>query len=80
MIMEEMIGFFGWYNTLDVVPTIKTMRSFFEEIRHDELEKIKNKVSEEDFAKIEDMTRRMIGRLLHNPTVKLREFANPGRI
>ena len=78
MIMEEMIGFFGWYNTLDVVPTIKTMRSFFEEIRHDELEKIKNKVSEEDFAKIEDMTRRMIGRLLHNPTVKLREFAESG--
>jgi len=78
MIMEEMIGFFGWYNTLDVVPTIKTMRSFFEEIRHDELEKIKNKVSEEDFAKIEDMTRRMIGRLLHNPTVKLREFAETG--
>lgn len=78
MIMEEMVGFFGWYNTLDVVPTIKTMRSFFEEIRHDELEKIKNKVSEEDFAKVEDMTRRMIGRLLHNPTVKLREFAESG--
>jgi glutamyl-tRNA reductase len=78
LIMEEMIGFFSWYNTLDVVPTIKTMRSFFEEIRHDELEKIKNKVSEEDFTKIEDMTRRMIGRLLHNPTVKLREFAETG--
>lgn len=78
MIMEEMVGFFGWYNTLDVVPTIKSMRSFFEEIRHDELEKIKNKVREEDFAKIEDMTRRMIGRLLHNPTIKLREFAETG--
>ncbi len=78
IIMEEMIGFFAWYNTLDVVPTIKTMRSFFEEIRIDELEKIKNKVSDDDFAKIEDMTRRMIGRLLHNPTVKLREFAETG--
>ncbi|MEK6551856.1 MAG: glutamyl-tRNA reductase, partial [Bacteroidota bacterium] len=51
IIMEEMIGFFGWFNTLDVVPTIKTMRSFFEEIRNDELEKIKNKVSDEDFIK-----------------------------
>ena len=78
IIIEEMIGFFGWFNTLDVVPTIKTMRSFFEEIRHDELEKIKNKVSDEDFIKIEDMTRRMIGRILHNPTVKLREFAETG--
>ncbi|MFA7228099.1 MAG: glutamyl-tRNA reductase [Melioribacteraceae bacterium] len=78
IILEEMVGFFGWYNTLDVVPTIKTMRAFFEEIRHDELEKIKHKVSEEDYIKIEDMTRRMIGRLLHNPTVKLREFAETG--
>ncbi|TSA26438.1 MAG: glutamyl-tRNA reductase [Ignavibacteriales bacterium] len=78
IIMEEMIGFFGWFNTLGVVPTIKTMRSFFEEIRNDELEKIKNKVSKEDFIKIEDMSRRMIGRILHNPTVKLREFAETG--
>lgn len=78
IIMEEMIGFFGWFNTLGVVPTIKAMRSFFEEIRNDELEKIKNKVSKEDFIKIEDMSRRMMGRILHNPTVKLREFAETG--
>lgn len=78
IIMEEMIGFFGWYNSLDVVPTIKTMRSFFEEIRKDELDKIKNKLSDEDFSKVEDMTRRMIGRLLHNPTIKLREYAETG--
>jgi glutamyl-tRNA reductase len=78
IIMEEMVGFFGWYNSLDVVPTIKTMRSFFDEIRMDELEKIKHKLSAEDFAKVEDMTRRMIGRLLHNPTIKLREYAESG--
>jgi glutamyl-tRNA reductase len=78
IIMEELINFFGWYNALDVVPTIKSMRSFFDEIRSDELEKIKNKVNEEDFIKIEDMTRRMIGRLLHNPTVRLRQFAETG--
>ncbi len=78
IVMEEMVNFFGWYNALDVVPTIKSMRSFFDEIRSDELEKIKNKVSEEDFVKIEDMTRRMIGRLLHNPTVKLRQYAESG--
>ncbi|MDP2036494.1 MAG: glutamyl-tRNA reductase [Ignavibacteria bacterium] len=78
IIMEELVGFFGWYNSLDVVPTIKTMRSFFEEIRNDELEKIKHKLNDDDFAKVEDMTRRMIGRLLHNPTVKLREYAETG--
>ncbi len=78
IILEELVNFFSWYNTLEVVPTIKSIREFFDEIRNDELEKIKHKIKDEDFSKIEDMTRRMIGRLLHNPTVKLRELAESG--
>ena len=66
------------FNSLQVVPTIKSLREFFEDIRTDELEKIKNKICEEDYVKLEDMTRRMIGRLLHNPTIKLRELAGSG--
>ncbi len=75
IILEEMNNLLAWYNTLEIVPTIKGVRSFFEEIRRDELIKIKHKVTEEDYAKIEDMTRRLIGRLLHNPTIKLRELS-----
>lgn len=78
IIMEEMIGFIGWYNALEVIPTIKSVRDFFESIRTDELEKIKHKVSDEDYNKLEDMTRRMIGRILHNPTIKLRSLAESG--
>ncbi|MDZ7766074.1 MAG: glutamyl-tRNA reductase [Melioribacteraceae bacterium] len=78
IIMEELTNLFSWYNTLDVVPTIKTVREFFDEIRNDELEKIKHKISKEDYEKLEDMTRRMMGRILHNPTVKLRELAEDG--
>ena len=78
IIVEEMVHFFNWYNTLDVVPTIKAVREFFEEIEKDELEKIKNKISKEDFEKVEGMARRLIGRVLHNPTMKLREIAETG--
>jgi len=78
LILEEMVNFFSWYNALDIIPTIKSMKSFFENIRLDELEKIRNKINEEDFLKIEDMSRRMMGRLLHNPIVKLRQFAESG--
>lgn len=78
IILDEMIGFFSWYNTLDIVPTIKLMRDFFESIRIDELEKIKHKLSDENFKKVEDMTRRLLGRLLHNPTLKLRRIAETG--
>ncbi len=78
IVMEELVSFFSWYNTLEVVPTIKRVREFFEDIRKDELEKIKHKVTDDDYAKLEDMTRRMVGRLLHNPTIKLREIAEQG--
>lgn len=78
IVMEELVSFFSWYNTLEVVPTIKRVREFFEDIRKDELEKIKHKVTDDDYTKLEDMTRRMIGRLLHNPTIKLREIAEQG--
>lgn len=78
IILEEMVQYFNWYNALEVVPTIKSIREFFEDIRQDELGKIKHKVTEEDFAKLENMTRRMVGRLLHNPTMKLKEIAESG--
>jgi glutamyl-tRNA reductase len=78
IIEEEINGFYSWYNTLGIVPTIKSLRSFFEEIEIDELNKIKNKVTEEDYIKLEEMAKRLIGRILHNPTVKLRELAESG--
>ncbi len=78
IIMDEMITLFGWYNTLEVVPTIKMIREFFEGIRADEMEKIKHKVTEEDFKKMDEMSKRLIGRLLHNPTVRLRHVAESG--
>lgn len=78
IILEEMINFFSWYNTLNVVPTIKAIREFFEGIGLDELSKIKHKISKEDYQKVEDMTKRLIGRILHNPTVKLKEIAESG--
>ncbi|MFH1195635.1 MAG: glutamyl-tRNA reductase [bacterium] len=78
IIMDEMVAFFAWYNTLEVVPTIISLREFFEEIKNDELNKIKHKVSKEDFEKLEDMSRRLIGRLLHNPTIKLKRIAEGG--
>jgi len=75
IIEEELNNFNNWYNTLGVVPTIKSLRSFFEEIERDELEKIKYKVTEDDYLKLEDMARRLIGRILHNPTINLRKLA-----
>jgi len=78
IIMEEMTTFFKWYNSLDVVPTIKDFRDFFEEIRHDEIEKIKYKIHDYEFEKVDNMTKRFIGRILHYPTLNLKRLSETG--
>ncbi len=78
IILEEMQNLFAWYNTLEVIPTIKKIRDFFEEIRLEEIEKIRYKVHEEDLKKLDEMTKRLVGRLLHNPTIRLRNVAESG--
>lgn len=78
IINEEVKNLYNWHNTLGVIPTIKSLRAFFDEITQDELEKIRHKVTEEDYLKLEEMSKRTVGRILHNPTIKLRELAEKG--
>lgn len=78
IIMEEMTAFFKWYNTLDVVPTIKEFRDFFEEIRKDEIQKIRHKIHDHEFEKVNNMTKRIIGRILHYPTWNLKNLSESG--
>ncbi len=74
-IQDEMVTFFSWYNTLQIIPTLKNFRDFFEEIRSDEFEKIKNKLLPEEIEKVENMTKRLVGRILHNPTINLKKLS-----
>ncbi len=76
IIATELRAFYEWFNTLDVLPTVKKLRAFFEEIRQDEMEKIKYKLNEREFEKVNEMTRRLLGRILHNPTVNLKSLSN----
>ena len=78
IILEELITFFKWCNTLDVVPTIKDFRDFFEEIRLDEIGKIRHKVHDHEFEKVDNMTKRIIGRILHHPTWNLKRLSETG--
>lgn len=75
IIDEEMTEFRNWYNGLQIVPTIKSLHGYFEEIRQDEMRKIKNKINDGEYNKVDDMTRRLLSRLLGPPTSKLREIS-----
>ncbi len=76
IINEEADETFRWVNALDVVPVIKSLRGRFEHARHEELEKYRHRFSPEQFTLLESMTRRMMQRLLHAPTVNLKDLAS----
>ncbi len=78
IINEEIDNFFNWYNSLEVAPTIKTLRDHFEFVRNEEVEKNINKFSEADREKLDILTKRIINKLLHHPTVELKKNSGNG--
>ena len=73
IIEEELNNFFDWYNSLEAAPTIKTIRDHFEAIRAEEVEKNINKFSADDREKLDIITKRIINKILHQPTVELKK-------
>ncbi len=73
IIEEELNSFWEWYNSLQAAPAIKDLRDFFEEIRNEEVEKNKNKFVTEDQEKLDIVTKRIINKILHHPTIELRK-------
>lgn len=78
IIDEELDSFFEWYNSLKSAPTIKSLRDHFDEIRAEEVEKNINKFSSEDRERLEMVTKRIINKILHHPTIELRKINERG--
>ena len=73
--------FWSWYRTLDVVPLIRQLRDRAEQLRAQEVERALRALphlSEQDRAAVEGLTRQLLAKLLHQPTVRLREAAASG--
>ncbi len=78
IINEEVNNFLTWHNSLEAAPTIKILRDHFEAVRNEEVEKNINKFSEPDREKLDIITKRIINKLLHQPTVELKKNNEPG--
>ncbi len=76
IVMEELEGFCQWVSSLNVVPTIKSLRERFEEIRKLEIEKtlpgLKN-VTDKEKKSLEAMTSAIINKILHHPVTHLKK-------
>ncbi len=73
IIEEELARFLESLSRLEAGPTIKELREKFEAVRKEELDRNRSKLDERSFALMDEMTRRMMSRILHQPTVALKE-------
>jgi len=79
IIDEEYQAFKEYFGTLNIVPVIVEMRQHADAIRQKELEKTLRKLESlnpEDREQIRTLTRSIVQKILHEPTVFLREEAN----
>jgi glutamyl-tRNA reductase len=82
VISDATENFWTWYRSLEVVPLIRELRAHAEDIRQREVEKAlrtMNGLSETDAAMVDALTRQILAKVLHKPTVRLKEAAGNGR-
>ncbi len=81
-IIEQEVERFGdWLASLDVVPTIAALRERGEEIVQRVLRENEQRwesLSEADRARVELLARTVVGRLLHEPTLRMKGAAERG--
>ncbi len=77
---EELSQFLDWYASLDAVSTITDLRSQVEQIRQRELTQLFNKaeLDERERELVKRMSHRLINKILHHPTLRLKDEAADG--
>jgi glutamyl-tRNA reductase len=78
IVAEEAERFHVWQASLDVVPAIASLRARAEEIRRRELAKAEarlGELSEAERRTVESVTAQIVNKLLHLPTVRMKEAA-----
>ena len=78
IVAEQVAEFRRWLAALEVVPAIRQLRAYAEQIRRDELARMDGRwesLSDADRERIDQLTQSMLNKLLHRPTVRLKELA-----
>jgi len=80
---DEVARFMKWWDSLDAVPIIKTLQRQAEEIRKRELDHALHDmpdIQSEHVAVVDALTRSIVKKILHDPTVFLRERADKSQL
>jgi len=76
LIRNEVKEFHSWLSERNVIPVIQNLRERCESIRLAELKKVKNRMDSEAFYTLDLVTRRIVRKILHNPTITMRAAAS----
>jgi len=82
IVAEEADAFRDWVASREMVPLIRRLRRRGHRVRRKELERTLSglgHLSEEDRDRVVELSRRLVNKLLHDPTVRLKEGAANGR-
>jgi glutamyl-tRNA reductase len=82
IIEEEIQHFATWLGSLEVLPTISSLRARATEIAEQVIKENDGKweaASPKDLQRIDDLARAMVNRLLHEPTLRMKELRD-GRV
>lgn len=81
VVEEELASFLSWLDTLSVTPVIRELHQLAESIRRQELKRTLRRMpglDEAETQRIEALTRALVNKLLHFPTVYLKEQSRYG--
>ncbi|HTR79006.1 MAG TPA: glutamyl-tRNA reductase, partial [Gemmatimonadaceae bacterium] len=82
IVNEEVERFWAWYGGLAVVPALREFRDRLDQVRAAELERALRRfkhLSADDQAQIDQFSRALLNKFLHQPTVALKDAADRGR-
>lgn len=72
LVDQELDRFCAWFRSLAAGPLISALRARFERIRHEEVQRHARHLNDREREAVERATRGLLNKLLHGPTVHLR--------
>src|SRR5690606_28093436 len=83
IVEEELRRFEAWRRGRAAAPIVRELREHFERVRAEELDRLLRGASEDERRRAERLTRTLVNRLLHVPTVTLKSIdpvSDAGRV
>lgn len=76
-IVEDHVNeYINWYNTLPVIKTITQLSHYFEEIRSQEFERLRNRFPKDSIKEAEYLSKSLMKKFLHHHIISLRKSSN----